>query len=100
MTFREAQCLLMLYRACHDVGVRQRAIKLVPELNDWEETLTYETSRPRRRRLVAFDGAVCAARHLGYRFVICRDEDLDEHKRDFALSFDLARDVTVTAEDA
>lgn len=95
-TFREAQCLLMLYKACPDPAIRARALDLVPELGDLVDTAAYEAPRARRRRLTAHDGGL----PLGHAFVVCRDDDLEEHKRDFGLSFDLATAVSVTAEDA
>lgn len=101
-TFREAQALLMLYQACPDEATRRRAVALVPELEELEElaeTLTFAGSA-RRRRLEAFSRGSGCKTSLGHKFVVCSDIDLDEHKRNFALSFDLAMGVFVTAEDA
>jgi hypothetical protein len=101
MTFREAQCLLMLYKACPDELIRRKAIDLVPELREIIGTGTFEyvvqpTQRAQRRKLTAYDGP----RPLASKFVVCHADDLDEYKRDYALSFDLVRVVEVVAEDA
>lgn len=89
MTLREVQCLLLLFRACPDGEVRRRAMKLVPELKDWEETLTLPT--PKRWLLIAqADGL-----EIGRTVVVCREDDVAAHASGFRHGFDLAVNVTV-----
>jgi len=94
-TFREAQALLMLFQACPDEATRRRAAALVPGLEELSGTLTFADSARRRRLTATNHDGLCE-----HRYIVCRNEDLNEHKRDFALSFDRAAGVIVRAEDA
>lgn len=100
-TFREAQCLLMLYHACPDAEVRARALRLVPELAEVVDTATL--ARPaRRRRLTAYrlDGPTgYIVDELGHDHVICRDDEVEEHERNYAAKFSFAY-VKVETKDA
>ena len=45
MTLREAAALLLLFKSCADPAVRERAVRLVPELRELDDN----TERARRR---------------------------------------------------
>lgn len=89
MTLREVQCMLLLLNACPDGEVRRRAVKLVPELKDWEETLALPT--PKRWLVVAkADG-----HEIGRAVVVCREDEVAAHASGFRHGFDLAVNVVV-----
>lgn len=89
MTLREVQCLLLLFKSCPDGEVRRRAVKLVPELQDWEETLALPV--PKRWMLTAkADG-----HEIGRTVVVCREDEVGAHASGFRHGFDLAVNVVV-----
>lgn len=89
MTLKEVQALLLLFSACPDGEVRQRAVRLVPELKDWEATLTLPV--PKRWLLRALVDRV----EIGRAVVVCREDEVGAHASGFRHGFDLATDVVV-----
>jgi len=93
MTLREAQALIILFQACQDVSVRQRALALVPDLRDWDRGQKDEDRASRWLMTARVDSLT-----IGAKPVVCREADLPEHVRLFRDGFDLATNVVVTTE--
>lgn len=80
---------MLLFHACPDGEVRRRAVKLVPELKDWEETLALPV--PKRWLLVA----KVDRREIGRTVIVCREDEVGAHASGFRHGFDLAVNVAV-----
>lgn len=46
MTLRELQALVTLFHGCQDQTIRDKAVRLVPELAEWKNVKFYEERPP------------------------------------------------------
>jgi hypothetical protein len=77
MTIREALAMMKLYRACPDEAVRTRALELVPELAEFDDSAPVAVARWRLTATYS-DG-----QFISDREVECSENALEAHSRDF-----------------
>lgn len=93
MTLRELTALVHLYRACTDPVIRERAVALVPDLDEWsgEPPVSVSVSR---WKLTVFDrnGAVDTTT------VVARESEVKVHATEFQARYPLLIDPRVKVE--
>lgn len=98
MTFKELQALILGYRGS-DAATRERILKLVPDLAELVADEALLSGPVVRRWLVTIADASAPDVTRGKTTVICAEEHLPIHERDFADNYPYIKDPVVRHQD-